>query len=90
MNLNDIIFVDNLPTLDLHGFDREYANIKINEFIKDNLIMKNDIVVIIHGIGEGIIKKQTHDTLKNNKNVEDFKIFYNNVGMTLVKIKITL
>ena len=37
MELNDVIFVDNLPKLDLHGFDCAYANIKINEFIKNDL-----------------------------------------------------
>ena len=68
MNLEDVIFTDNLPTIDLHGFDRDYARVKINEFINDNRKMKNSIIVIVHGIGSGL--------------------FYNNVGMTLVKINI--
>ena len=88
MNLNEVIFTQNLPSIDLHGFDCEYANIKINEFIHDNVIMKNEIVVIIHGIGSGKIKEQTHKTLRQNKNVLDFKLFYNNVGTTIVKLKI--
>ena len=88
MNLENVIFTNNLPTIDLHGFDREYANLKINEFIADNKKMGNDIVVIIHGIGSGILKKQTDITWRNNKDVLDFKLFYKNVGMTLVKINI--
>lgn len=88
MNLENVIFTNNLPTIDLHGLDREYASLKINEFISDNKKMGNDIVVIIHGIGSGILKKQTDMTLKNNNDVIDFKLFYNNIGMTLVKIKI--
>ena len=35
-NLEDVIFIDNLPTIDLHGYDRDYARIAINEFIKEN------------------------------------------------------
>ena len=27
MNLEDVIFIDSLPTLDLHGYDKEYARI---------------------------------------------------------------
>ena len=69
MKLNEIIFIDSLPTLDLHGFDADYARIKINEFINDNYKMKNYNVVIVHGIGSGIIRRVTQDTLKKNKYV---------------------
>ena len=88
MNLEDVIFIDNLPSIDLHGFDCDYAIVKINEFINDNKIMKNSVVVIIHGVGSGIIKKVTHDTLKKNKDVIDYRLFYNNTGVTIAKIKI--
>ena len=73
MNLNDIIFIDNLPSLDLHGFDRETARVAINDFINDNIKLKNKFIVIIHGIGSGILKDTTHLTLKKNKNVLEFK-----------------
>ena len=36
MKLSEVIFTDNIPTLDLHGFDRDYTVLKINEFITDN------------------------------------------------------
>ena len=88
MNLDEVIFVDNLPSIDLHGFDSDYARIKVNEFIKDNIIMKNEIIAIIHGIGSGIVKQETHKELKNNRSVIDYKLFYNNVGVTIVKLKI--
>ena len=39
----------NLPSLDLHGLDRDYARILINDFIRDNHKMKNYKVIIIHG-----------------------------------------
>lgn len=88
MNLEDVIFIDNFPTIDLHGFDRDYAAIKINEFIRDNKKMGNSIVVIVHGIGSGILKKQTDLVLKKNKDVINYKLFYRNVGSTIVKIKV--
>lgn len=88
MELDEIIFVDNLPTIDLHGFDRDSARVKVLEFILDNKIMKNEIVCIIHGIGSGAIKEEVHNTLKKSKDVLDYKLFYNNTGCTIVKINI--
>ena len=89
MNLNDIIFIDSLPSLDLHGFDRETARVAINDFINDNIKMKNKFIVIIHGIGTGILKDATQLTLKKNKNVIEYKIHPFNVGCTLVNINLT-
>ena len=76
----------NLPTLDLHGLDRDYARILINEFINDNYNIKNEKVVIIHGIGKGIIRKTTQETLKKNKLVKEYKMDIFNPGMTMVSI----
>lgn len=78
---------NNLPTIDLHGLDRDYARILINEFILDNYKMKNTKVIIVHGNGTGIIKKITQETLKRNKLVEDYKIDNFNSGMTVVIIR---
>ena len=86
MELNDIIFLDNLPSIDLHGYDRDSARVKVLEFINDNRIMKNEIICIVHGIGSGILKEEVHSTLKKNKDLLDFKKFYNNNGCTIVKI----
>lgn len=88
MELNDVIFIDSFPKIDLHGLDRETARVEINDFIKDNIKLKNEIVVIIHGIGTGVLRKTTQETLRKNKNVIEFKTFYNNNGSTIVKIKI--
>ncbi len=78
---------DHLPTLDLHGIDRDYARILINDFIADHYKIKIEQVVIVHGNGTGIIKKVTQETLRNNKYVDDYKINNFNAGMTVVKIK---
>ena len=65
---------NNLPSLDLHGIDRDYARILINDFINDNYNIKQTKIVIIHGIGAGIIRKTTQEVLKKNKLVLDYKI----------------
>lgn len=88
MKIDNIIFIDSLPKLDLHGFDRETGRVMINDFIKDNIIMKNEFVVIVHGIGSGIIKNVVQETLRKNKNIIDFKIYPFNVGCTIAQIKI--
>lgn len=81
------IFLDRYPHLDLHGYDREYARVLTNDFILENAQMKNDIVVIIHGHGNGIVKNSVYDTLKNNKNVVDYRINIFNDGETIVYLK---
>ena len=82
-----ITLYSQLPTLDLHGYDRDYARIAINDFIEDNYKIKNTKVIIIHGNGSGIIKKTTQNTLKSNKHVETYKIDNFNSGMTIVRIR---
>ena len=87
MNLN-YIFTSNLPSLDLHGYDRETARVAINDFINDNIKMKNDTILIIHGIGSGILKKTTQETLRKNKNVINYQIDFFNQGSTIVRISV--
>ncbi len=89
MNLNDLLFIDNLPTLDLHGFDRDTARVTINDFINDNKKLKNNFIVIIHGIGSGVLKNVTQDTLKKNKYIIEYKIYPFNIGCTVARIDLT-
>jgi len=86
MNLNSIIFIDNLPKLDLHGYDRETARVAINDFINDNYKIGNEFVTVVHGIGSGILRNTTSEVLRKNKKVIDFKSFYYNNGCTVVQI----
>ena len=88
MTLDDIIFIDSLPKLDLHCYDRETARVAINDFINDMLKQKINIFVIVHGNGEGIIRETAAKTLKANRNVIEYKVFYYNTGSTLVRIKV--
>lgn len=88
MNLDEVIFIDRFPKLDLHGYDRMTASVATNDFIRDSIKMKERIVVIIHGIGNHIVRKSVHETLARNKNVVAYKIFSFNVGCTIVQLNI--
>lgn len=87
VNIDDYMFISNILKLDLHGYDRQTARVAINDFINDAMKQNIDIIEIVHGIGSGIIRKVTTETLKKNKNVIDFKSSYFNQGSTIVKIK---
>lgn len=80
------MMISNLPTLDLHGEYRDSARILVEEFIHDNYKLQNKKIVIIHGIGQGIIKDEVQKTLKRNKKVEKFYIDFFNVGETIVEL----
>lgn len=80
------LLYNNIPQLDLHGIDRDYARILINDFIRDNYTLRAEKVIIIHGIGSGIIRKTTQEVLKKNKLVTSYKIDNFNPGMTVVEI----
>lgn len=82
------IFLDILPKIDLHGYDIESARVATNDFINDAIKMKYPKIVIIHGIGEGKVRKSVHDTLSKNKNVISYKIDNSNIGCTIVELKL--
>ena len=88
MTLDSVVFIDNLPKIDLHGMDRETARVAINDFINENYKLKNSIFCIIHGIGSGILRTTTSDILRNNKKVLEYKTYYYNQGSTIVRILI--
>ena len=77
----------NLPQLDLHGIDRDYARILINEFVADSYKLRHEKIIIIHGIGTGIIRQTTKETLAKNKYVESYKTDNFNAGATIVILK---
>ncbi len=85
-----ITLYDNLPSIDLHGLDRDYAKIVINDFVYDNYRIKNESIIIIHGNGTGVLKRTTQEVLKINKYVDNFKISNFNTGMTVVKLRKSL
>ena len=84
----DDIFIKNLPTIDLHGYDRDSARVATNDFINEAVMLQYDKVIIIHGIGSGIVKEVVHETLARNKMVVDYHVYGMNVGCTIIKIKV--
>lgn len=82
------IFYNHMPTIDLHGLDRDTAKLIVNDFINDNLILKKTEIIVIHGIGTGVLKKTVHEELMRNKYVISYKTDNFNMGMTIIKLKI--
>lgn len=81
------IFLDHLPKIDLHGFDRDSARVATNDFIDEALKMGYQKVVIIHGIGTGVVKEVVHETLSRNKQVFSYQLDGGNVGCTVVVLR---
>ena len=85
--INDI-FLERYPKIDLHGCDRDSARMMVNDFIDENIILGQDTIIIIHGIGLGIIKKEIHDMLKKDRRIIEYKTDNFNSGCTIVKISL--
>lgn len=75
------------PYIDLHGLTKIEAIVKTNEFINDNIKLRNFNIIIIHGKGSGILKEGIHEFLKKDKRVIEFKTDNFNDGITIVKIE---
>ena len=85
MYVNDI-FLDILPKIDLHGYDRESARVRVNDFVDEAYQLGYDEILFIHGIGSGIVKEAVLQTLSRNKKVLSYHIVGSNVGCTVAKI----
>ena len=83
-----MILYKNLPTIDLHGETGDIAAILVKNFVNDNITLKNEKIVVIHGLGKGIVKKAVHNELKNNKNVRSFKLDNFNEGQTIIELNL--
>lgn len=80
-------FIANFPSIDIHGYDRFYALLKVKEFLYDCYKSHLFGLLIIHGKGKFILKKTIHEYLKKEKLVIEYKIHNLNEGMTVVKLK---
>ena len=49
------------PVLDLHGEYLDQAIILVKEFISDNIILQNECIVVVHGIGTDTLRKGIHE-----------------------------
>ncbi|MBQ6841292.1 MAG: Smr/MutS family protein [Bacilli bacterium] len=82
------IVTSKTPTLDLHGEIESMVEVLVLEFINDNVKMRNEVVLIVHGKSTNILTKEVHRVLKSNKNVKAFKLDNWNLGQTIVELKI--
>ena len=79
-------FTINLPSLDLHGENRQSAIVLVNDFIKDNIKLRNKTIVIIHGKGSFVLRDFIHDYLKKDDRIESYNLDIN-TGQTIVNLK---
>ncbi len=82
------IFLKNLPTIDLHGYDMESARVATEDFIKENIILNNNKIIIIHGKGTGLVKKAVHESLKKEKKVIKYHTDNFNDGLTIAYLSV--
>lgn len=78
-------FKRDVPNIDLHGLTSEIAKVLVEDFIKENVRLGNKEIVIIHGIGTGILKNETHKILYKYKNICEYATSNFNRGITLVR-----
>ena len=82
-----MILYEKMPKLDLHAEIVSMVEVLVNDLIKENILLKNKSVLIIHGKSTNILTKEVHKVLKNNKNVFDFYLDNWNLGQTIVILK---
>lgn len=79
-------FTINLPYLDLHGETRDSAIFLLDEFINDNIKLKNKSIIAIHGKGSFILRNEIHNYLKKDKRVNEYHLDIN-TGQTIINLK---
>ena len=80
-------FLNILPSIDLHGLNRDMVNYILNDFINDNIKLNNKKIVVIHGKGQGILLNEIHTLLKNDKRINRFYLDGFNTGCTIIELK---
>lgn len=77
-------------SVDVRGKNLDDAVMDVEKYIDDAFISGLEEVTVIHGRGEGILRKGLHDMFKRHKNIKSFrKGGYNEGGdgVTVVKLK---
>ena len=77
-------------SIDVRGKNLEDAVMDVEKYIDDVFISGLSDVTVIHGRGEGILRKGIHDMLKRNKNVKSFRSGSFNEGgdgVTVITLK---
>lgn len=79
-------FMKILPQLDVHGFTEDAVMTVVNDFINDNYKLRRKKIVVVHGKGEGILKRKIHESLKKDKRVLRYYLYNFNIGCTIIEL----
>lgn len=77
-------------SIDVRGKNLEDAVMDVEKYIDDAFISGLEQVTVIHGRGEGILRKGIQDMLKHHKNVKSFRkgqYSEGGDGVTVIKLK---
>ena len=80
------VFLSILPSLDLHGNTSDMIEVLIDDFFKLNLKLGKYKLLIVHGKGEGILRRKCHELLRHDKRVKNYYIDSFNDGCTVVEL----
>jgi DNA mismatch repair protein MutS2 len=80
-------FLYNAPSLDIHGFDRYGGVAMIKNFIDNESRIGIKKLIVVHGKGEGILRQATHEYLKTDRRVLEYKLNIFNDGETIIILK---
>lgn len=77
-------------TLDIRGKRVEEVGVLLEQFLDDAILLGHGEVKVLHGKGEGVLRKVVRDQLKNNKSVASFadeQVDRGGAGITVVILK---
>ncbi len=76
------------PKLDLHGEYAVTAYTVVHNFISDQIKLGEEFIILIHGKGTGVLKKEVHQILKQDPRVLEFHLDPFNLGQTIIHLKL--
>ncbi len=79
--------IDKTTSIDLHGFTKLDAEEALVNLLNTALIQNTVRLEIIHGHGNGIIKKVVADFLSTSPYIDNFHLLENNTGTTIAFLK---
>ena len=79
-------FLKILPQLDVHGETRDTVMTVVKDFINENYHLGKEKVVVVHGKGKDILRKEIHKELKKNKQVKKYYLYNLNLGCTIIEL----
>ncbi|MDD2238555.1 MAG: Smr/MutS family protein [Bacilli bacterium] len=81
-------FLNILPTIDVHGYTSDLVIYPVSDFINDNIKLKKDKIVIVHGIGKGILKNTIRNNFRKDKRIKKLYGDPFNLGITIIELNI--